>query len=123
MDWNFDNERPIYKQLVEQLKVFLITKAFVPGEKLPSVRDLAFETKVNPNTMQRALAEIESLGLVNTQRTSGRFVTEDHGLLERIQDEMARETTNQFLDQMEKLDIPEEKIIQYLQNEKKERTK
>ena len=77
MKWQFSNDAPIYSQLIEQIKVGIVSGAFPPGERLPSVRDLATEAGVNPNTMQRALAELERDGLVYSQRTAGRFVTED----------------------------------------------
>ena len=77
MKWQFKNDAPIYTQLIEQIKVGIVTNVFPPGERLPSVRDLAAEAGVNPNTMQRAMAELERQGLVYSQRTSGRMVTED----------------------------------------------
>ena len=78
MQWQFSNDAPIYTQLIQQVKVGIVTGAFPPGERLPSVRDMATEAGVNPNTMQRALAELERDGLVYSQRTAGRFVTEDN---------------------------------------------
>ena len=73
MKWQFRNDAPIYTQLIEQIKVGIVTNIFPPGEKLPSVRDLAADAGVNPNTMQRALSELEQGGLLYTQRTAGRF--------------------------------------------------
>ena len=81
MQWQFSNDAPIYTQLIQQVKVGIVTGAFPPGERLPSVRDLATEAGVNPNTMQRALAELERDGLVYSQRTAGRFVTEDNTMI------------------------------------------
>ena len=83
MKWQFSNDAPIYTQLIEQIQVGIVAGAFPPGERLPSVRDLATEAGVNPNTMQRALAELERDGLVFSQRTAGRFVTEDKTMIER----------------------------------------
>ena len=77
MRWEFSNDAPIYTQLIQQIKVGIVAGVFPPGERLPSVRELATEAGVNPNTMQRALAELERDGLVYSQRTAGRFVTED----------------------------------------------
>ena len=74
MKWQFSNDAPIYSQLIAQIKVGIVSGAFPPGERLPSVRDLATEAGVNPNTMQRALTELERDGLVYSQRTTGRFV-------------------------------------------------
>ncbi len=114
MNWIFDNDRPIYIQLVEQLKIFIVTGAYKCGEKLPSVRELAFETKVNPNTMQKALLELENYGIIYTQRTSGKFVTEDKNLIEKLRKEIAKEKLNEFLDIMKRLGYNNDKIIEYL---------
>lgn len=81
MSWEFDRDRPIYAQLVEQLQRAIVSGAYAPGAKIPSVRELAAEAGVNPNTMQKALTELEQLGLLNTQRTNGRYVTEDTSLI------------------------------------------
>ena len=100
MKWQFSNDAPIYSQLVAQIKVGIVSGAFPPGERLPSVRDLATEAGVNPNTMQRALAQLEAEGLVYTERTTGRFVTEDTALLEQLRDETARAMTAEYLEKM-----------------------
>ena len=71
MNWQFSNDAPIYAQLIGQIRAGIVSGAFSPGERLPSVRDLAMEAGVNPNTMQRALTELERDGLVYSQRTSG----------------------------------------------------
>ena len=77
MDWNFNNDMPIYTQLVDKIKLSIVSGQLAPGDKLNTVRELAAEAKVNPNTMQRAFQELERGGLVFSQRNSGRFVTED----------------------------------------------
>ena len=77
MPWNLDSSRPIYLQIIERVQMDIITGRYQPGDKLPSVRDLAQEAAVNPNTMQKALSELERSGLIYSQRTSGRFITED----------------------------------------------
>ena len=77
MDWNFRNDQPIYSQLTQRLTEAIVSGIYAPGEKLPSVRELAVEAGVNPNTVQRALSELERDGLVFSQRTAGRFVTEN----------------------------------------------
>ena len=82
MRWEFSNDAPIYTQLIQQIKVGIVAGVFPPGERLPSVRELATEAGVNPNTMQRALAELERDGLVYSQRTAGRFVTEDKEMIQ-----------------------------------------
>lgn len=114
MDYNFDNNVPIYIQLVEQLKNSIISGVFNPGDRLPSVRELAMNTKVNPNTMQRALAELENLGLVYTERTSGRFVTKDGELIDNIKKEYALEIAKKFFLDMEGVGFNKEEAIEYL---------
>ena len=89
MKWYFSDSAPIYAQLIRQIKVGIVTGAFPPGERLPSVRDLATEAGVNPNTMQRAFAELERDGLVYSQRTAGRFVTEDRAMIEQTKKALA----------------------------------
>ena len=84
MPWNLDSSRPIYLQIIERVQMDIITGRYQPGDKLPSVRDLAQEAAVNPNTMQKALSELERSGLIYSQRTSGRFVTEDQNMIEKI---------------------------------------
>ena len=86
MRFDFDNNVPIYIQLVEQLKIYIISGKLNPGDRLPSVRDLALQTKVNPNTMQKALGELEDLKLIYTERTNGKFVTNDQKLIDKYKD-------------------------------------
>ena len=100
MAWQFRNDIPIYTQLIAQIQQRIVSGALLPGERLPSVRDLAAEAGVNPNTMQRALAQLEAEGLVYTERTTGRFVTEDTALLEQLRDETARAMTTEYLEKM-----------------------
>ena len=100
MNWQFSNDAPIYAQLIGQIRAGIVSGAFSPGERLPSVRDLATEAGVNPNTMQRALAQLETEGLVRTERTSGRYVTEDTELIEQLRTEAARKLAEEFLVKM-----------------------
>ena len=81
MPWELDNDRPIYLQLMERIQHDIISGVYKPGDKIPSVRDLALDAAVNPNTMQKALSELERSGLLYSQRTSGRFITDDEKLL------------------------------------------
>ena len=110
MDWSFQSDAPIYTQLVEQIKVAIVTGVFPPGERLPSVRDLATEAGVNPNTMQRALAQLESEQLVYSQRTAGRFVTEDSRVIDAAKRELAQQHVERFLEAMHRLGIEREEI-------------
>ena len=100
MNWQFSNSAPIYTQLIGQIRAGIVSGALAPGERLPSVRDLAMEAGVNPNTMQRALAQLETEGLVRTERTSGRYVTEDTELIEQLRTEAARKLAEEFLVKM-----------------------
>ena len=114
MDWIFDNDRPIYIQLVEKLKIAIVSGEYQLGARLPSVRDLAIEIKANPNTVQRALTELEQTGLIYTQRTNGKFVTEDKQLLGKIKQELAQENYMIFKDSMTKLGFTKEELKEYL---------
>lgn len=118
MDWNFENDRPIYIQLVEKLKIAIVTGEYPAGERLPSVRDLAIEIKANPNTVQRALVDLEQTGLIYTQRTNGKFVTEDEELVQKIREELAKEAFSKFQENMKQLGFKEDEIKQYLTKQK-----
>lgn len=110
MTWSFSNDLPIYTQLVGQIKTAIATGAFPPGERLPSVRDLATEAGVNPNTMQRALSQLESEGLVYSQRTAGRFVTEDQEKIAGAKRELAQQHIAQFIRAMDGLRFSREEM-------------
>lgn len=115
MTWSFQNDSPIYAQLIKALTVRIVSGLYTVGEKLPSVRDLAAEAGVNPNTMQRALTELEREGLMYSQRTAGRFVTEDESMIETAKKNLAEAQLVCFLTAMNGLgyDIPS--IISLLQ--------
>jgi len=117
MQWQFSNDAPIYTQLIQQVKVGIVTGAFPPGERLPSVRDLATEAGVNPNTMQRALAELERDGLVYSQRTAGRFVTEDNAMINEAKRSLAERHVKTFLEAMLRLGFRREEIISLIEQE------
>lgn len=118
MDWNFENDRPIYIQLVEKLKLAIVAGEYPAGERLPSVRDLAMEIKANPNTVQRALVDLEQTGLIYTQRTNGKFVTEDQELVQKIREELAKETFRKFQENMKQLGFGEDEMKQYVMKQK-----
>ena len=120
MKWLFSNDAPIYAQLIEQIKVGIVSGAFPPGERLPSVRDLAVEAGVNPNTMQRALTELERDGLVYSQRTAGRFVTEDRELIKAAKQNLAAEQVRHFLNAMSRLGFEQEDVLSLVRQENKE---
>ena len=117
MKWQFSNDAPIYSQLIAQIKVGIVSGAFPPGERLPSVRDLATEAGVNPNTMQRALTELERDGLVYSQRTAGRFVTEDRNMINAAKRGLAEHHIQVFLAAMRQLGYQQEEMIALLRQE------
>lgn len=114
MPWNLDSSRPIYLQIIERVQMDIITGRYQPGDKLPSVRDLAQEAAVNPNTMQKALSELERSGLIYSQRTSGRFITEDKELIHQMKKELAAAEVSAFVAHMRQLGITPEEIRQLL---------
>ena len=120
MPWQLDNDRPIYVQLVERLKLQIISGQFKPGDKMPSVRELAAEAGVNPNTMQKAFAELERDGLVQTFRTSGREVTQDEEKLHSIKAELAKDIIQKFLEQMKELGFERQEAAALLEEACKE---
>ena len=111
MTFDFDNNIPIYLQLVEQLKKDIISGKLSAGERLPSVRDLALQLKVNPNTVQKALAELEDVGLVFTERTNGKFVTEDITLIEKCKQEYADIITQKYIKTMKNIGLNKNEVL------------
>jgi DNA-binding transcriptional regulator YhcF (GntR family) len=103
MKWVFDNDRPIYAQLTYLIKLGIVSGIFPAGSVMPSVRALATEAGVNPNTMQKALSDLEGVGLLHTQRTEGRYVTEDTGVIAQIKQALAQKHTDVFFDGMDSL--------------------
>ena len=120
MAWILDDSRPIYLQIEALIKTNIIAGVYQPGQKLPSVRDLAAEAAVNPNTMQKALTELERSGLVYTQRTSGRFITEDISKMTELKEQLAREQIQLFLKNMEQLGLSRDDIRRLLEKEWRE---
>lgn len=118
MQFIFKNDRPIYIQLVEQLEIYIISGHFPPGEKLPSVRDLAIAAKVNPNTMQKALQELEDKRLIITERTNGKFVTDDEKYLRKSRDKLAESKIKKFLEEMQELGFSYNELSKQLQEYK-----
>ena len=112
MVWNIESDRPVYVQLVEQIKRKIIAGEYKPGDKMPSVRELAAEAAVNPNTMQKALAELERIGLMYSQRTSGRFITDDENLIGKLKKEVALEQIDTFIGNMAAMGIDKKEILE-----------
>ena len=122
MEWQFDSNMPIYTQLVDKIKLAIVSGEYTRGQRLAAVRDLASEAGVNPNTMQRAFQELERQGLVYTQRSSGRYVTEDMTVIENTKQALARENIKSFMDSMRRIGYSREEIIRLLESSEREDT-
>lgn len=120
MSWNLDSDRPIFVQIVEHLQYDIVSGVYQPGQKLPSVRDLAAEASVNPNTMQRALSELERDGYMHSERTSGRFITEDINMINELKTQLATAQIKDFLEGMKKLGLTNEEILKLVDKSIKE---
>lgn len=114
MAWNLNSDRPIYAQILEIIQLRIIAGVYKPGEKMPSVRELAAEAGVNPNTMQKALSELERSGLVTALRTSGRVVTEDKAMIAETRNQLAQEKISEFIGKMKELGFEKEEIVALL---------
>ena len=120
MAWNLDTDRPIYAQLVERIQMQIVSGYYPPGGKLPSVRELAAVAAVNPNTMQKAFAELERNGLIITQRTNGRTVTEDTELIKGIRRSLAKEYVDLYFSQMKNLGYLWREAVEMIEERKTE---
>ena len=118
MAWDLKSDRPIYAQLIEQILLRIVSGSYPPGGKLPSVRDMAADASVNPNTMQRALMELENEGLLYSQRTSGRFVTEDVEKIMEAKNRLAMDVIEEFLEKMESLGYSTAQTVDLLKQAK-----
>ena len=123
MPWDFKSDRPIYTQLIEQIKLMIFSGIYPPGSKLSSVRDMAQEAAVNPNTMQRALTKLEEEGLIITHRTSGRSITEDLDLIREARTKVAKEQISEFLEKMQKLGLEQKELLSIISNKLEEMKK
>ena len=119
MSEQFDSSRPIYAQLVERLKAKILAGTYPPGGHLDSVRDMAAAAGVNPNTMQRALAQLETEGLVRTERTAGRYVTEDTMLIEQLRAATAEKFAEEFLEKMQGIGYSPAQVAELLARQTK----
>ena len=117
MEWNFKNGVPIYTQIIDEMTMRIASSSYAPGDKLPSVRDLAMDAGVNPNTMQRALAELERRGLVYSERTSGRYVSENPDLIRDTKASQARDLTAEYLTKMRTLGLDTPEVLRMIQEQ------
>lgn len=120
MEWQIDNNKPVYIQLVEQLKMKIISGEIELDSKLDSVRNLAAEAMVNPNTMQKALAELERQGFVYSKRTSGRFVTDNKDLIDQERKNLVKESVKTSLETLINLGYTDEEIMRLIEEILKE---
>lgn len=116
MEWDIRNDQPIYTQLIQQVTLAILSGTFPCGGRLPPVREMAAEAGVNPNTMQRALAQLEDDGLVITNRTAGRTVTEDTAVLDRTRRRLAGERIETYLQSMALLGFSKKEAVELLES-------
>ena len=112
----FDNSQPIFRQIIDHVLQAIATGALPPGGKVAPVRELALEYKVNPNTMQKSLAKLEEMGYLYTERTSGRYVTQDLALIESLKAQLPAQITEKYVTQMGECGIPPEETPTHLSN-------
>lgn len=117
LSWELVNDRPIWVQLIEQLTRRIVSGEYPPGARVPSVRDLAAEAGVNPNTMQRAFAELERLELIRTQRTAGRTVTEDIARIEQEKRRLAQAGIDAFWQALAQLGYDRAQALELLRQD------
>nr|MDH3082766.1 GntR family transcriptional regulator [Bacillus subtilis]WGD69319.1 GntR family transcriptional regulator [Bacillus subtilis] len=112
MDNQFQSSKPIYLQIADQIFYRLVRKEPLPGDKLPSVREMAIQTKVNPNTIQRTYSEMERLGIVETRRGQGTFIAEKAEIVDELKDKLTREVLEGFVKQMKELGLTKEEMLE-----------
>jgi DNA-binding transcriptional regulator YhcF (GntR family) len=121
MEWELKSDRPIYTQLLEELKRRIVSGYYKPGDKLLPVRELAQEAKVNPNTMQKALTELERENLVFAVRTTGRYITEDQELIRNTKQEFAACHVAEYVEEMSSLGYDREQMLQFIRDYEEEK--
>ena len=114
MGYEFSNEKPIYLQIIEYIKELIVSKKFKPNEKIPSVRELSIELNVNPNTVQKALSELEESEIIYTERTNGKFVTKDEVIIERLKTDMVNKKVEEFFSSLAKIGLTREEILKII---------
>ncbi len=112
---DFDKNIPIYLQIEEMIKLAIIKEKYKIGEKLPSVREYAIMLKINPNTINRALLELEEEGLIKTQRTNGKYVTEDKEIIKKSKQEYIKKITNEFINKMKDINASKKEILELIE--------
>ena len=118
MAWKFTSDKPVYLQIADRLTKSVLSGEYKPGEQIPSVRQLALEAAVNPNTVQHAFTELENNGLIISKNTVGRFVTDNEAIIEECRNEMAKKIAKGFIKNMSQLSISPEQAIKIIEEEK-----
>ena len=116
--WEIDDKLPIHSQLVDEIIKRVVNKNYLSGERIPSVRELSVEAKVNPNTMQKALQELEERKIIYTQRTSGKFITKDENVIKKLKNDVSNNVIKKFIKDMNDLGFTECEIISMLRGNK-----
>jgi len=114
VEWTFDDKRPIYLQVIEQIEMDILKGKYAPGDSIPSVRELASIAGVNPNTMQKALAKLEDKGLVTTHRTAGRRLTEDENIIKGLKKEAINRNVENYFTSMDNIGISNEEAVEVI---------
>ncbi len=117
MAWKFTSDKPVYLQIADRLTKSVLSGEFKPGEQIPSVRQLALEAAVNPNTIQHAFTELENNGLIISKNTVGRFVTDDKSIIEECRNELAKNIVKDFIKNMTQLSITPDQAIKIIEEE------
>ena len=110
MEWKFSDDVPIYLQIIEKMKTDIVAGNYKSKDKLPAVRDLAMEAGVNPNTVQRAYAELERQGLVQSERTSGRYVSIDEKKIQELREDLSDECIRDLFEKLRNLGMDDQMI-------------
>lgn len=119
MDFKFDGNTPIYLQIVDYIKTQIISKKYLPSQKIPSVRELSFMFSVNPNTIQKALDKLEDLGLIYTESTNGKFVTNNQEIIENIKQSTVDQMIDNFFVNIEKMGLSKNEVLDIINNKEK----
>ncbi len=111
MAWSFTSDKPVYIQIAQRITALVLAGEYEPGEQIPTVRQLALEAAVNPNTVQHAFSFLESEGVIVSQGTVGRYVTEDTKVIDLCRKQMTEQLVNQFAENIGKLAVDKEQIL------------
>lgn len=121
MLWEINSDRPIYLQIMERIQSLIVSGYYNPGDRLPSVRDFATTASVNPNTMQKALNELEKIDLIYTNKTNGKFITEDINIIQSLKEEISQQYILEFLDKMKSIGFNENDIVNIINKYKQDK--